>query len=464
MNSPLARFVRLVMLSVMLSMAAIRPAYAQQDKGPSLLRDTETERLFKDMSRPLIVAAGLDPNAVNVVLLNDPEVNAFVATGQTVYVQSGLLEMTDNVNQLQGVVAHELGHVVAGDSIRSGQGMKQATGISILSLVLAAAAIAAGAGDAGMGIMMAGQQAAQGEFMAFTRAQEASADASAARFLSKAGISGKGILDFFGKLQNYEYRLAIYSKDSFDRDHPLNSERITALGQTLRSDPAYGKATDPALEARFQRVKAKLIGYVDPKLAVTKYPESDKSVPAHYARAYAYHLGGYPQKAEAEANALLAVDPHDAYFLELKGQILLEDGKPTEAIGPLREAVQRSDNAPMIAAMLGHALVETEDPKNMAEAKQILKVAVNKDNQDPFAWYQLGVIYDREGDPARAALATAERSNLEDQPKMALAQAQLAMKGIPPGTPDYLRAQDIAMVSRAELAKKDKKYREPQDK
>ena len=462
MNSRLARLVRLVMLAVMLGMAAVRPAYAQ-DQGPSLLRDTETERLFKDMARPLIVAAGLDPNSVNVVLLNDPEVNAFVATGQTVYVQSGLLEMTDNVNQLQGVVAHELGHVVAGDSIRSGQGAKQATGITILSLVLAAAAIAAGAGDAGMGIMMAGQRAAEGEFMAFTRAQEASADASAARFLSKAGISGKGILDFFGKLQNYEYRLAIYSKDSFERDHPLNQERIQALGQILRTDPAYGKPTDPALEARFQRVKAKLIGYVDPKLAVTKYPERDQSIPAHYARAYAYHLGGYPQKAEAEANALLATDPHDPYFLELKGQILLEDGKPNDAIPPLREAVERSGNAPMIAAMLGHALVETENSKNFAEAKQILKVAVNKDNQDPFAWYQLGIIYDREGDPARAALATAERNNLEDQPKLALAQAQLAMKGIPPGTPDYLRAQDIAMVSRAELAKKDKKYRDPKN-
>ena len=308
MNSPLARLVRLVMLAVMLSMAALQPAYAQRDQGPSLLRDTETEQLFKDMARPLIVAAGLDPNSVNVVLLNDPEVNAFVATGQTVYVQSGLLEMTDNVNQLQGVVAHELGHVVAGDSIRSGQGVKQATGISILSLVLGAAAMAVGAGDAGMGIMMAGQQAAEGEFMAFTRAQEATADASAARFLSKAGISGKGILDFFGKLQNYEYRLAIYSKDSFDRDHPLNQERIQALGQILRTDPAYSKPTDPALEARFQRVKAKLIGYVDPKLAVTKYPERDQSVPAHYARAYAYHLGGYPQKAEAEANALLGAD------------------------------------------------------------------------------------------------------------------------------------------------------------
>jgi len=463
MNSALARLARLVMLALVLSMATVRPAFAQQqgDSGPSVLRDTETERLFKDMTRPLIVAAGLDPNSVNVVLLNDPEINAFVAKGQTVYVQSGLLQATDNVNQLQGVVAHELGHVVAGDSIRSGEGVKQATGISILSLVLGAAAIAAGAGDAGMGILMAGQRAAEGQFMAFTRAQEATADASAVRFLSKAGISGKGILDFFGKLQNQEYRLAIYSKDSFDRDHPLNSERITALGQALRTDPAYNRPTDPALEARFQRVKGKLLGYVDPKLAVTKYPESDHSVPAHYARAYAYHLGGYPEKAEAEANALLAIDPDDPYFLELKGQILLEDGKPLEAIVPLREAVERSGNAPMIAAMLGHALVETEDSKNFAEAKQILKVAVNKDNQDPFAWYQLGVIYEREGDPARAALATAERSNLEDQPKMALASAQMALKGIPPGTPDYLRAQDIAMVSRAELAKKDKKYRDP---
>src|SRR5947209_19566183 len=113
MNSPLARLLRLVMLVVTLSMAAVRPAYAQQgqDAGPSVLRDTETERLFKDMTRPLIVAAGLDPNSVNVVLLNDPEINAFVAKGQTVYVQYGILQATDNVNQLQCSVAHEHSHV-----------------------------------------------------------------------------------------------------------------------------------------------------------------------------------------------------------------------------------------------------------------------------------------------------------------------------------------------------------------
>ena len=461
MKSPVSRFARALMLALVLAVASWQPATAADDSGPQVLRDTETELLFKQMSLPLIRAAGLDPNSVRVVLLNDPEVNAFVSQGQTVYLQSGLLEIADNVNQVQGVVAHELGHVVAGDAIRSASGEREAKGISILSLVLGAAAIAAGAGEAGMGLMMAGQRAALGDLLAFTRAQEATADATGTRLLSKAGISGKGMLDFFGKLQNQEYRLAIYDKDSFDRTHPLSSERIQALQQTLQSDPAWSKPVDAALDARFQRVKAKLLGFVNPRQAVLRYPESDQSVPAHYARAYAYHQGGYPEKAEREAGALLAIDPHDPFFLELQGQILLEDGKPKDALAPLREATERSGNAPMIAAMLGHALVETNDSKNLDEAKQILKVAVNRDNEDPFAWYQLGIIYDREGDQPRAMLATAERNNLEGNPKIALANAQMALKGIPPGTPDYLRAQDIAMVSRAELAKKDKKYRDP---
>ena len=459
MRSPVSRFARMVMLALMLALAAWQPVAASDDSGPQVLRDTETELLFRDMSVPLIKAAGLDPASVKVVLLGDPSINAFVSQGQTVYLQSGLIDAADNVNQVQGVVAHELGHVVAGDAIRSGQGEKKAVGVTILTLLLGVAAIAAGATDAGMGVMMAGQRAAIGELMAFTRAQESTADATATRLLSKSGVSGKGLLEFFAKLQNEEYRLAIYAKDSFDRDHPINSERIQALQQTLKNDPAWGKPTDPALEARFERVKAKLLGYVNPKQAVLKYPESDQSIPAHYARAYAYHLSGYPDKAQSEADALLRADPHDPFFLELKGQILLEDGKVKDSIAPLREATDRSGNAPMIAAMLGHALVETNDPKNFEEAKQILKVAVNRDNEDPFAWYQLGIIYDREGDQARAQLATAERNNLEGNPKLALASAQMALKGIPPGTPDYLRAQDIAMVSRAELARTDKKYR-----
>jgi predicted Zn-dependent protease len=448
----MSRCLRLAMVALLLAFAAVQPAAAQ-----SVLRDSETELLFKDISRPLVQAAGLDPANVKIVLLNDPEINAFVAGGQIVYIHSGLLTEADNVNQLQGVIAHELGHVAGGHILRMDEGAGNATKISILSLVLAAAAIAAGAPpDAGMGIMMAGQRAAMGNFMAFTRAQESSADLAGARYLSKAGISGKGSLEFFKKLQNQEYRLAIYSKDSYDRTHPLSQERVQSLEEIYHKDPAWGRPIDPALEARFQRVKAKLQGYIDPQVAARKYPETDQSVPAHYARAYAYHLGAYPDKALNEADALLKTAPEDPFFLELKGQILLESGRPKDAIPVLREAVKEAPDQPMISVMLGHALIASEDDKNFAEAKQVLKAAVNRDNDNPFAWLQLGMIYDREGDMARAALATAERNNLQGNPKLALASARTAMKGIPANTPDYLRAQDIAMVSEAEL-KKDKK-------
>ena len=443
------RLMRQAMLVLALALAAIQPAFAQE-----VLRDSETELLFHDISKPLIQAAGLDPANVKIVLLQDDEINAFVAGGQVVYIHSGLLTAADNVNQLEGVIAHELGHVAGGHVIRMDEGTKAAKGITLLSLVLGAAAMAAGAGDAAMGIIMAGQQAAQGSFFAFTRSQESSADLAGASYLSKAGYSGKGSLEFFKKLQNQEYRLAIYSKNSYDQTHPLSSERIDALTQLYKKDPAWNHVTDPATELRFQRVKAKLIGFVNAKNAVTIYPESDQSIPAHYARAYAYHLGAYPDKALSEADWLLAKLPEDPFFLELKGQILLESGRPKDAIPVLRHAVKQAPDQPMISVMLGHALIASEDDKNFAEAKQVLKTAVNRDNDNPFAWMQLGIVYDHDGDEARAALATAERHNLEDEPKLALSSAKMAMAGIPKGTPDFLRAQDIAMVSEAELKNK----------
>jgi predicted Zn-dependent protease len=455
MSSPLSRFVRMLMLALVLGLASARPV-AAADEGPSILRDAETEALFRDIAAPLVEAANLDNKSVRVVLIRDDEINAFVAGSQNVYINSGLLTSSDNVNQLQAVIAHELGHVAGGHAIRMGEGAREATGISLATMVLGAIAIAAGAPEAGMGLLAMGQRAALGQFLAFTRAQETSADLAGVKYLSVAGISGKGSLEFFKKLQNQEYRLAIYATDSYERTHPLSGERISILENLYKKDPAWDRPSDPQLEARFQRVKAKLFGFVNSRQAIIKYPESDQTVPAHYARAYAYHLGAYPEKALSEAEALLKTNPHDPYFLELKGQIYLESGRPAEAIAPLREATERSGRAPLIASMLGHALISTEDKKNYAEAKTILKTAVSADNENPFAWYQLGMIYDQEGDTPRAALATAERNNLEGNPKLALASAEMAMRGIPAGSPDYLRAQDIAMVSRTEL-KKDKK-------
>jgi predicted Zn-dependent protease len=443
---------RLLMLLLLSFAVAVRPAMAQ-----SVLRDAETEQLFRDMERPIIAAAGLRPENVQIVLLSDPSINAFVAGGQTVYIHSGLIAAADNVNQVQGVIAHELGHITGGHVLRMQEGVKVATGIMLLSLILGAAAIAAGAGDAGAGIMMAGQQAAMGKFLAFSRTQESSADQAGATFLAKAGVSGKGLIQFFGKIQNQEYRYSVPQDDAYARTHPLNQERVAALEQTLKKSPAWDAPTDAALEARFQRVKAKLVGFVtDPQRTLILYPESNRSEPARYARAYAWHKSAYPDKALAEVDSLLRDHPQDPFYLELRGQILLESGKPVEALGSLREAIARAPDQPLIAALFGHALIATENPKNFAEAKQVLRSAIARDNSNPDAWYQLGIVYDREGDEGRAALATAERYNLEGQSKLALANAEQALSAIPNGTSDWLRAQDIAMVSKTEVEREKK--------
>jgi predicted Zn-dependent protease len=433
--------------------AVLQPAAAQ-----SVLRDAETEDLFRDMMRPLVEAAGLRPDNVNVVLLHSREINAFVAGGQTVYFFSGTITAANSANEIQGIMAHELGHITGGHVLSTGEGAKAATGIVLLSLLLGAAAMAAGGGEAGAGIMAAGQQAAMNKFLAFNRVQESAADQAGASYLNKAGITGRGSLAFFKKLQNQEFRYGIPQTNDYPRTHPLSGERIQALEEVYSKAPAWDTKPDPAIEERFQRVKAKLSGFVeDPKRTLVSYPERDKTIPARYARAYAWHKSAYPDKAAAEVDALLAARPRDPYFLELKGQILLESGKPREALESLRQAITLAPNQPLIAALFGHALISTEDPEHFAEAKRILRSAIVRDNTNPFAWYQLGIVYDREGDRARAALATAERYNLENQPRLALANAEHAMAAIPMGSPDWIRAQDIALVSRAAVDKKDKR-------
>ena len=443
-----AQMLRLAAILLLTSTLTLSPLRAQ-----SILRDAETEALLADMSAPLIRAAGLRPQDVRIVMVGDRSINAFVAGGQVVYIHSGLIEASDNANQVQGVIAHELGHVAGGHVVNTA-GASRATNIALLSLLLGAVAIAAGAGEAGMGILGAGQQAALGSYLAYSRVQESTADAAGARYLSAAGISGRGSVEFFMKLQNLEFRYAVPQDDdqAYGRTHPLSGDRIRFLRDTYMADPAWDRPSDPALEARFQRVKAKLAGYVqEPSQTLRQYPPSDTSVVARYARAYAWHRDAHPERALAEVDALLDQHPSDPYYLELRGQILLESGRPGDALPALRQAVAGTSQQPLISALFGHALIATENPDNYAEAESVLRAAVTRDNENPFAWYQLGVVYSHRGDEPRAALATAERHILTRQPGLALSSAEAAMNGLQPGTPDWLRAQDIALVARARL-------------
>ena len=442
------RLLHLVCAVVALALLA-RPAAAQ-----SILRDAETEAFLNDLAEPLVEAAGLEPGNVDIVLVGDRSINAFVAGGQIVYLNAGLIEAAGNANEVQGVIAHELGHITGGHIIRHSEGAGAASNISILSMVLAAAAAAAGAGDAAAGIMMAGQRAAIGKYLAFSRVQEASADAAGAQYLSDAGISGQGSLAFFKRLQNLEFRYGVPQDDdtAFVRTHPLSGDRIARLREVYTIDPAWDAPTDPALERRFARIKAKLFGYLsEPARTLREFPPSDSSIPARYARAYAYHKDARIEAALAEAEALLEAEPDNPYFLEVKGQVLLESGRADAALEPLRRATELTGAQPLIAGLFGHALIATEDTDHHAEAEQVLRAAIGRDRRNPFAWYQLGVVYAARGDMPRARLASAEQQVMRGNFPAAIRSARIAEDGLPTGSPDWLRAQDIGLQARDAL-------------
>ena len=446
--------------ATLVSLAAVFALVAQPVAAQSVLRDAETEKLLDDMAAPLVEAAGLEPENVDIVLLNDPSLNAFVAGGQAIYIHSGLIDAADTANEVQGVIAHELGHITGGHIIRYGEGASKAGKVSILSMLIGLAAAVAGAGDAAMGVIAAGQQAAMGKFLAFNRGQESAADLAGAEYLSKAGLSGRGSIDFFKKLQSLERRHGYFAKseDTFFRTHPLSRDRIETLQNVYENDPAYDKPADPDIERRFQRVKAKLYGYLaKPEDTLVAYPERLQTVPAHYARAYSRHKEALTDKSIAEVDALLADSPDDPYFLELKGQVLLEAGHPEDALPPLRRAVSLTGNEPLIATIFGHALMATEDKSHHEEAERVLRAAVARDRMNPTAWYLLGRIHEARGDTPRARLASAETLIMTGQPGAALQNAEAAEAALPAHTPDWLRAQDIAIEARDQIDRKRKR-------
>ncbi|MBV1901474.1 MAG: M48 family metalloprotease, partial [Kordiimonadaceae bacterium] len=410
--------------------------------------NAETEAFFHEISDPLFLAAGLNPKDVKMYLLADTSLNAFVSGGQNIFINSGIIIKSDNVNQLLGVISHETGHISGGHLSRFGDVGKIAGNTSILSMVLGAAAILAGSPDAGIGIFMAGQSVAMGQVLAYTRVQESSADQAGASFLEATATSGIGLIEFFEKIRHQEI-LAQVRQDPYIRSHPLNSQRILALNGVVKTSKYYRKPPDPRLNETFRRLKAKIIGYLYPPARTLKlYPLSDTSPAARYARVYAYHKALEWDLALAEADALIALEPDNAYFYEIKGQILFENGKVKDALPIFEQAVHYAPQQPLVATALGQAMVSLEDPVMMDKAIPILKNATRQDTGNSFAWFNLAKAYSWNGKNAEASLATAERFYSAGVPPQAMMHAKRALDSFSPGTPEWLRAQDIFFVSK----------------
>ena len=357
---------RLIAAATAAMLLWVQPAAAQ-----SILRDAETEALLNDMSAPLITAAGLRPRDVQIVMLNDDSINAFVAGGQIVYVHSGLIQAADNANEVQGVIAHELGHIADGHIILQDAALKPALGITLLSMVIGLAAIAAGAGEAGAGILGVGQQAALGKYLAFSRVQESTADASAVKYLNKAGITGKGMLSFFKKLQGQEFRYGLNNIDPFMQTHPLSGERIQTMSADLQGSAAWSKPAErhAAGAVPEDQGEAERLFAAEPPQTLNKYPDTDQTVYAHYARAYAYHKGGYPAESRCRGEWAGQGRSRRPLFSGDQGtDICSKPASLREALAPLRLATEGTRNNPLIATTLGHALIATEDKANLSRS------------------------------------------------------------------------------------------------
>lgn len=395
-------------------------------------------------------------------LLHENSINAFVTGGQNIFIHSGLILAADDVTEFLGVMAHETCHIACGHRLRRGEAYANAGTASILSMVLGAAAILAGGTDAGMGIMMAGQSVAQGQFLAYTRGQESEADLAGAKYLETVGINGEGMIRFFDKLRDQEI-LAQVRQDPYVRSHPLNRVRILQLQQAVETSPSYQKPPNPALEEKFQRLKAKLMGYLyEPRRTLRKYPPSDTSIAARYARVYAYHKSLEWDLALTEAKALVESEPQNPYFYEIMGQILFENGRVRESLPVFKQAVDLGPREPLIATAYGQAMVSLEDPDLMEKAIPILEDATRQDSGNTFAWFNLAKAYAWSGRDAEASLATAERFYSAGVPMMAVMHAQRAMESFKMGTSEWLRAQDILYVSQ-EAAEKLEKQRRRQE-
>jgi predicted Zn-dependent protease len=427
------------------------PALAQENKGPPVLRDTETEQLLRDYTRPILRAAGLEKQNIQMVIINDPSFNAFVADGHRIFVNYGAILQSETPNQLIGVLAHETGHLAGGHLARLREQLARSQTAAVIAMLLGAGAIAVGASrgagnglsDAGAAAVVGPQEMIRRSLLSYQRQQEESADRAGVKFLTMTGQSAKGMYDTFKRFTDQSL-FAAHGADPYLQSHPMPADRVAALEVVAKQSPYWDKKDDPALQMRHDMVRAKISAFMERQDTVyRRYPLSNTSLPARYARAITSYLHGDLNNALAQIDGLIQLQPNNPYFYELRGQALLEGGRPTEAIAPLHKALALSNNAPLIEMLLGQALVATDNKAYTDEAITILRAAVARESEAPLGFSQLAMAYGRKGNYAEADLASAQAAYLRGDNKTARELASRAKTRFAIGTPGWVKADDI---------------------
>lgn len=416
----------------------------------TIIRDTEIEQLMRDYVAPILKAAGIRSGSVNVVLIGDRSFNAFVADGRRIFINTGALIDSRTPNEVIGVLAHEAGHIAGGHLARLREQIKNAQILSVVGMLFGAAALAGAAGgragNAGAGaagVMVGSQELVKRNLLAYARGEEQAADQAALRFLSATGQSPKGMLTTFKRFAD-ESLFKLSSIDPYLQSHPMPQERIANLEALAQKSPHYGKADAPDLQARHDLVRAKLVGFTErADTVMRRYPMSDGSLAARYARAISTYRTGRLMDAVGQIDGLIRLQPNNPYFWELKGQALLEGGRAREAVEPLRKAVSLAPSSALIRGMLGHALVASDNPALVDEAIRELQNATQREPETSESFLHLSRAHARKGNIAMAELSAAQYYFAQGKWDEAATQASRAQTKLAKGSPAWLKADDI---------------------
>lgn len=454
MIMPIRKTIALLLLLLM----PLNGAYASS--GVTVIRDTEIEETIRDWTDPILRAAGLNPKAVDLVLVQSPEINAFVAGGSNIFLYTGLIAAAKEPGELLGVIAHETGHIAGGHLIRGREARDRASYESILASILGIGAAALGGAEAGGAIMRGGHGAAIGSYLSHSRTQESSADQAALKYLEAAGYNPQGMVTFLGTMQDQEL-LPASQQNPYVRSHPMTRDRIDAMRAGTARSAFLDTPYPPQWVEAFNRIRAKLIGYIEPQRVTWLYSDNDQSITALYAQAIAAYRRSDKVRAQSLINRLIALEPDNPYFHELKGQMLRDFGGLQGAAQSYRKAIALKPDAALIRIDLAQVLIEQAgkgNPGLYKEAEAQLKQAQVQESRSPNVHRLFATLYGRQGDEGRARYHLAEGAAMQGRSDEARGLLKAAMGALKPGDPSYRQAMDLKLYLDS-LPKKDTKQR-----
>ncbi len=447
------RVSRLASIPALLLIAVTWVVSAVQSSAQSLIRDADIEHGLRELAFPVLRAAGLNTNRVRIIVVNDSTFNAFVVDYNAIYVNYGLILTVESPEMLQAVIAHEAAHIANGHLARRSENLRAAERNARMGTALALIAAAAGGGEAAAGIAAGTSSSALRSFLGHTRAEEASADRSAASYLRAAGISPIGMVRLHRKFAGQEL-LSQANQDPYMRSHPTNRERLRAAEAFMAEFEDRAQSNQNA-DYWFARVKGKLSAFTrSPTWTLRRSKEETAQDIRLMREASAYHQNRDLVRARAAIDGALEIRPDDPFYYELKGQILLENRQIKDAITAYGNAVKMAPNDALVLAGYGRALLADGQTKN---ALQTLEKARARDNRNARLMRDLGLAYAQTGNNGMASAVTAERYALQGRLADAGIHAKRAVAQLPVGSPGWQRAQDVLIASERAAKKKRKR-------